>query len=128
MHPRYFFHRHTQFLLTIYLYFYRYASMNINQMKQAASRAGTLMKALSNETRLMLLCQIGEGEKSVSELVDALEMRPASISQQLALLRKDSLVSTRRDGQTIYYSLDGDEAKNIIAVLYELYCKDVEDE
>lgn len=86
------------------------------------------MKALSNETRLMLLCQMGEGERSVSELADALEMRPASISQQLALLRKDNLVSTRRDGQTIYYSLDGEEAKNIIAVLYELYCKDVEDE
>ena len=102
--------------------------MNINQMKQAATRAGTLMKALSNETRLMLLCQMGEGERSVSELADALEMRPASISQQLALLRKDNLVSTRRDGQTIYYSLDGEEAKNIIAVLYELYCKDVEDE
>ena len=102
--------------------------MNINQMKHAASRAGTLMKALSNETRLMLLCQIGEGEKSVTELTEALEMRPASISQQLALLRKDNLVSTRRDGQTIYYSLHGDEAKNIIAVLYELYCKDIEDE
>ncbi len=96
-------------------------------MKDAASRASTLMKALSNETRLMLLCQIGEGEKSVTELASALEMRPASISQQLALLRKDQLVTTRRDAQTIYYSLDGEEAKNIINVLYELYCKDMED-
>jgi len=101
--------------------------MNINEMKKAATRASTLMKALSNETRLMLLCQMGEGEMSVTELADALEMRPASISQQLALLRKDRLVNTRREGQTIYYSLDGDEAKNIINVLYGLYCKDMED-
>ena len=101
--------------------------MNINQMKDAASRASILMKALSNETRLMLLCQMGEGEVSVTELAQTLEMRPASISQQLALLRKDQLVTTRREGQTIYYSLDGDEAKNIINVLYELYCKDAEE-
>lgn len=96
-------------------------------MKDAASRASILMKALSNETRLMLLCQMGEGEVSVTELAQTLEMRPASISQQLALLRKDQLVTTRREGQTIYYSLDGDEAKNIINVLYELYCKDAEE-
>lgn len=86
------------------------------------------MKALANETRLMLLCQIGEEEKSVNELATLLEMRPSSVSQQLALLRKDGLVEARRDAQTIYYSLKGEEAKNIINVLYELYCKDVEEE
>ncbi|MBL4666464.1 MAG: winged helix-turn-helix transcriptional regulator [Sneathiella sp.] len=98
--------------------------MNIENLKNSAFRASTLMKALSSETRLMLLCQIGEDERSVNELAEALEMRSSSVSQQLALLRKDGLVTTRRQGQTIFYSLYGDEAKCIIAVLYDLYCKD----
>jgi ArsR family transcriptional regulator, virulence genes transcriptional regulator len=102
--------------------------MNIYQMKNAASRASTLMKALSSETRLMLLCQIGPDEKSVNDLAKTLEMRPASVSQQLSLLRKDNLVTTRRDGQTIYYSLYGEEAKNIIATLYDLYCNEADSE
>ncbi len=98
--------------------------MNIQDMKKSAGRASTLMKALSSETRLMLLCQMNEGEKSVSELAQSLQLRPASVSQQLALLRKDGLVDTRRDGQTIFYSLCGDEAQSIIGTLYNLYCKD----
>ena len=93
-------------------------------MKLSAARASVLMKALSSETRLLLLCQMVDGEISVSELADMLEMRPASVSQQLALLRKDALVKTRREGQTIYYSLDGEEAQKIIAVLYQLYCQE----
>jgi len=96
--------------------------MNIENMKSAASRASILMKAMSNETRLMLLCQMNEQERSVNDLATILEMRSSSISQQLALLRKDGLVKTRREGQTIYYSLDGEEAKNIINTLYNLYC------
>ncbi|MCG8494072.1 MAG: metalloregulator ArsR/SmtB family transcription factor [Sneathiellales bacterium] len=96
--------------------------MNIEKMKSSASRASILMKALSNETRLMLLCQMNDQEKSVNDLATTLEMRASSISQQLALLRKDGLVRTRREGQTIYYSLEGDEAKNIIQTLYDLYC------
>ncbi|MEH6404761.1 MAG: metalloregulator ArsR/SmtB family transcription factor [Sneathiella sp.] len=98
--------------------------MNINEMKKSATRASTLMKALSNETRLMLLCQMNEGERSVSELADNLDLRPSSVSQQLALLRKDGLVQTRRSNQTIYYSLSGDEAKGVISTLYQLYCSD----
>ena len=96
--------------------------MNIEKMKSSASRASILMKALSNETRLMLLCQMNEQERSVNDLATTLEMRASSISQQLALLRKDGLVKTRREGQTIYYSLEGEEAKNIIKTLYDLYC------
>ncbi|OUR76430.1 ArsR family transcriptional regulator [Alphaproteobacteria bacterium 46_93_T64] len=98
--------------------------MNIEDMKKSASRASTLMKALSSETRMMLLCQLADQERSVNELAEALELRASSISQQLALLRKDGLVTTRRQGQTIFYSLQGKEAKSVIAVLYELYCKD----
>ncbi len=93
-------------------------------MKLSAARASVLMKALSSETRLLLLCQMVDGEISVSKLADLLEMRPASVSQQLALLRKDALVKTRREGQTIYYSLEGEEAQKIISVLYQLYCQD----
>jgi|TARA_R110002072_G_scaffold109750_4_gene237207 DNA-binding transcriptional ArsR family regulator len=98
--------------------------MDIKEMKLSAARASVLMKALSSETRLLLLCQMVDGEISVSKLADLLEMRPASVSQQLALLRKDALVKTRREGQTIYYSLEGEEAQKIISVLYQLYCQD----
>ena len=97
--------------------------MYINDMKRSAARASNLMKALSSETRLLLLCRMSEGEVSVNELAETLEMRPSSVSQQLALLRKDGLVKTRRDGQLIYYSLDGDEAKQVISVLYTLFCQ-----
>ena len=98
--------------------------MYIEDMKNSAARAGTLMKALSSETRLLLLCQMSDGEVSVNELAETIGLRASSVSQQLALLRKDGLVKTRREGQTIYYSLDGDEAKQIISVLYNLYCRD----
>ncbi|TNE40666.1 MAG: ArsR family transcriptional regulator [Alphaproteobacteria bacterium] len=98
--------------------------MNINEMQRAASQASTLMKALSSETRLMLLCKIREGEISVNSLAGTFEMLPASVSQQLALLRKDGLVRTRRDGQTIYYALAGNEAERVISLLYDLYCTD----
>ena len=97
--------------------------MKIKDMKHSASRASNLMKALSSETRLLLLCRMSEGEISVNELAEALDMRSSSVSQQLALLRKDGFVQTRREGQTIFYSLDGDEARQIISVLYALYCK-----
>ncbi len=97
--------------------------MYISDMKRSAARASNLMKALSSETRLLLLCRMSEGEVSVKELAEILEMRPSSVSQQLALLRKDGLVKTRRDGQLIYYSLDGDEAKQVISVLYALFCR-----
>ncbi|MCR9214831.1 MAG: metalloregulator ArsR/SmtB family transcription factor [Proteobacteria bacterium] len=100
--------------------------MNIQNMKEAATRASSLMKALSSETRLLLLCQMHDGEISVTELAKRLEMASASVSQQLSLLRRDNLVKTRRDGQTIYYSLDGDEAGLVISVLYALYCREMD--
>ena len=95
-------------------------------MKKAAAQASALMKALSSETRLMMLCQMHDGEISVNELASRLEMLPASVSQQLSLLRRDGLVKTRRDGQTKYYSLEGDEANLVISVLYALYCREMD--
>ncbi|MGF1626949.1 MAG: ArsR/SmtB family transcription factor [Alphaproteobacteria bacterium] len=91
-------------------------------MQEASQRAADLMRALASETRLMLLCQLVEGERSVGMLAETLGLRPSTVSQQLALLRKDGLVQTRRDAQTIYYRLAGDEARRVIEVLYDLYC------
>ena len=96
--------------------------MNKNRMSEAADQATNLLKALSGRSRLMILCQLVDGEQAGSELADALEMRQAAVSQQLALLRKDGLVSARREARTIHYSLAGEEARRIIEVLYELFC------
>ncbi len=96
--------------------------MNIITMQQAARQASDLMKALSNENRLMILCQLADGEKSVGELAALLELSQPAVSQQLALLRNDGLVACRRDARTVHYSLAGDAAKRVIAVLYDLFC------
>ncbi|MGD1879675.1 MAG: ArsR/SmtB family transcription factor [Kiloniellaceae bacterium] len=91
-------------------------------MQRSAQAAADLMKALSSENRLMLLCQLVDGEKTVGELAGSLRLRQAAVSQQLALLRKDGLVSARRDGRQMHYCLTGQEARAIIKLLYELYC------
>lgn len=91
-------------------------------MQTSARGAADLMKALSSENRLMLLCQLADGEKTVGDLAEALGMRQAAVSQQLALLRKDGLVSARREGRMMHYRLTGREARAVIMLLYELYC------
>lgn len=88
----------------------------------AADRATDLLKALASRNRLLLLCHLLDGEKSVGELARLLEARDAAVSQQLALLRKDGLVRPRRQGQTIYYALASREAAAVIETLYALYC------
>ncbi len=99
--------------------------MNINSvaMLEAAGAASELLKALASPNRLMLLCQMADGERSVGELAEALDLRPSTVSQHLALLRKDGLVATRRDGQTIHYSIASDSARVVIETLYRLYCE-----
>ena len=92
------------------------------EMRENAGKASNLLKALSNQDRLMILCNLADGEKSVSELEKLLGIRQPSLSQQLARLRADDLVSTRRDGKAIYYSLVSSEAGRVIDLLYELYC------
>lgn len=96
--------------------------MDIKQIRQAAERASGLMQSLASEKRLMILCQLAEGERSVGALADLLDLRQSTVSQQLALLRKDGLVQSRREAQTVYYALAGDAARRIIEVLYDLYC------
>ncbi|WP_142639497.1 ArsR/SmtB family transcription factor [Ruegeria faecimaris] len=92
-------------------------------MQESAARAAAYLKTLAHEGRLMILCHLGDGEKSVGELEKLLQIRQAAVSQMLARLREEQLVSTRRDGKTIYYSLqDGNTAK-VIQLLYDLFCK-----
>ena len=91
------------------------------RMKAQASRASTLLGAMSNDKRLMILCQLISGERTVNELAELLDTRQSTVSQHLALLRRDGF-QPRRDGQTQYYSLAGDEARSILETLYTLYC------
>lgn len=97
---------------------------NMEDMGEHARAAADLLKALAHETRLMILCLLVEGEKSVGELEQLMLLRQPSVSQQLARLRFDGLVHARRDGRTIYYSLGSEEAKKVVTLLYDLYCKD----
>ncbi len=90
-----------------------------------ARKASELLKALSHEDRLVILCLLTEGERSVSELEEIMGMTQAAVSQQLARLRFDRLVNTRRDGRVIYYSLASTEVAPVIGTLYDLFCAPV---
>lgn len=92
---------------------------------EQARKASDLLKALSHEVRLLILCLLSEGEKSVSELEEVLSMPQAAVSQQLARLRLEGLVRSRREGRMIYYSLENKEVSSIVSTLYDLFCKDV---
>ncbi len=91
-------------------------------MLAAADEATNLLKALAGRTRLMILCRLTDGEIPVGALASELGLRGTAVSQQLALLRKDGLVRTRREGQTMYYSLAGSDARRVIEVLYKIFC------
>ena len=90
-----------------------------------ARKASDLLKALSHESRLLILCLLSEGERSVSDLENIMRLPQAAVSQQLARLRLDGLVTTRRDGRVIYYSIAGSEVSAIIDSLYRLFCAPV---
>tara|TARA_R110002020_G_scaffold89135_13_gene218226 strand:- start:7422 stop:7757 length:336 start_codon:yes stop_codon:yes gene_type:complete len=92
-------------------------------MVENAKEAAAFLKAISHENRLMILCHLVSGEKSVTELEQLLSARQAAVSQQLSRLRLEGLVTPRRDGKTIYYSLADDRPKQILEVVYELFCK-----
>jgi ArsR family transcriptional regulator, virulence genes transcriptional regulator len=91
-------------------------------LQKSARRATRFLKSLANEHRMLILCNLVDGEKSVSELEEILGLRQPTLSQQLARLRGDDLVVTRRNGKSIYYSLASAEARALLACLYELYC------
>jgi len=92
------------------------------EMKVHAHSAAQLLKALANESRLMILCSLVQSELNVSDLNDRVELSQSALSQHLAWLRRENLVSTRRDAQTIFYSLNGTKAQEIIKVLQSIYC------
>jgi len=100
-------------------------SRDIDALMENARKASELLKALSHEARLVILCILSEGEKSVSELEEILSLPQAAVSQQLARLRFDRLVTTRREGRMIFYSIVDEEVSKLIGTMYELFCKDV---
>jgi len=91
-------------------------------MRKHACEAAGLMKALSNENRLIVLCALAEGELSVGQLHERVDLSQSALSQHLAVLRREKLVSTRREAQTIYYSLSSTTAAKLIEFLYGTYC------
>jgi DNA-binding transcriptional ArsR family regulator len=98
-------------------------STELERMTDNAKRASDFLKALAHESRLMMLCILAEGEKSVSELEQELGLRQPTVSQQLARLRADGLVSTRREGKTIYYTVASDDTRTVIGAIYDVFCR-----
>jgi DNA-binding transcriptional ArsR family regulator len=96
---------------------------DIQRMADSSQRATEFLKALAHQSRLLILCILAEGEKSVSELEELLSLRQPTVSQQLARLRADGLVSTRRDGKAIYYSLASEEARVVVGAVYDVFCR-----
>ena len=96
--------------------------MKLAELQKNASRATSLLKAMANSSRLLILCQLAEGEKSVGELERLVDLSQSGLSQHLALLRRKGIVATRREAQSIYYSLASKEAAAIMATLYEVFC------
>lgn len=96
--------------------------LDLDLMREAAGRAAGLLRALSNEDRLLLLCQLAQGELSVSEIEARTGIEQPTLSQQLAVLRSQLLVATRRDGKRIFYSVADPKALAVLATLYQLFC------
>ena len=92
------------------------------KMMDNASRATDFLKALAHEGRLMILCHLASGERSVTELEELLSQRQAAVSQQLARLRLEGLVDSRRDGKTIYYRLADGRVHSMIEIIHEMFC------
>lgn len=95
---------------------------DFEQLAEQARKASDLLKALSHEHRLLILCLLVEQERSVSELEDIMRMSQATVSQQLARLRGDRLVTARRDGRVVYYSIASSEVSGVISSLYDIFC------
>lgn len=91
-------------------------------MASAAEEAGELLKALANRHRLLILCQLVDGERSVGDLAGRVGVRDSTVSQHLQLLRKDGLVRARREGQTIWYSVASEPARQVLQTLFNIYC------
>lgn len=95
---------------------------DVDSMQRAADDASAPMKTLGHSGRLMILCYLADGEKSVGELAELLDMPQSSLSQHLARMRAENLVETRRESQSVYYRLEGKKTRRVIDTLYDLYC------
>jgi DNA-binding transcriptional ArsR family regulator len=100
------------------------AAIDLDAMRHGARQACNLMKVLANPDRLMLLCQMAGGERNVGELEEALGISQPTLSQQLSVLRSQSLVATRREGKNIYYRMASPQALAVMQVLYSQFCAD----
>lgn len=103
------------------------APAELDRLMRKARKASDFLKALSNESRLLLLCLLVERERSVSELEELMSLRQPNVSQQLARLRLDGLVDARRDGKTVYYRLASNDVLRMIDVIYDIFCRDQPD-
>ena len=101
-------------------------TLDLEKMKISAGKACQMMKVLSNPDRLMLLCQLSQGEKRVGELEEILGIVQPTLSQQLTVLREEELVTTRRDGKNIYYQIASPQALAVMNVLFDQFCKSPE--
>jgi ArsR family transcriptional regulator len=97
--------------------------VDLAELQRAAAAASSLLKVLANQDRLLLLCQMTQGEYCVSELEDLTGVRQPTLSQQLTVLRDEAMVSTRREGKQIYYQIASTEAMAVMQVLYEQFCR-----
>jgi DNA-binding transcriptional ArsR family regulator len=97
--------------------------MDFEAMQKNATDAVSLLKGLANESRLMIMCVLSEGEVSVGQLNQRIKLSQSALSQHLAVLREQGLVKTRRESQTIYYRLEDSAAMNIIELLHDVYCE-----
>jgi len=98
------------------------STFDLGTMQAAAAQACALLKVLANPDRLLLMCQLSQGELCVNELEERLGIRQPTLSQQLGVLRESGLVATRRDGRSIFYSMASKEAIAVMGVLYEQFC------
>ncbi len=96
--------------------------MDIAELEDKASDASNLLKVMSNQWRLLILCNLMQGEHSVQDMQKRIGLGQSALSQHLAILRHERLVETRREAQSIYYSIASEEAERLLATLYEIYC------
>lgn len=99
------------------------STLDIRKVRRAATKATAMLRLLANEDRLLLLCQLTQGERCVSELEELLQIRQPTLSQQLGVLRTEGVVATRREGKNIYYSIADDRVEQLLGLMYQIYCR-----
>ena len=97
-------------------------SMDLDRLQESAAHAATLLKVMANSNRLIILCQLAEGEKSVGELESVVGLSQSALSQQLSVLRQQGVVTTRRAAQSIFYSLASEEVQTVMLALHDVFC------